>query len=169
MGRTRRPIIPDATYFITATADGRQRWFARPDLAQIVVDQWRHYEAAYRFDLHTYCVLPDHYHVVLSVGEEKTISQILHAVNSYVVTLVSQRLGRQTKIKVWEGRPWDEVIRDEEMYWQKVAYVLLNPWRLGLVRKPLEPYPFSDLGEWLEREGREAMEELLSRYKRRAE
>jgi hypothetical protein len=103
---------------------------------------------------------------VLKVGKEKTVSQILHAINSYTVTLISQQLGHQLKVKVWQGKPWDEVIRDENMYWQKVAYTLFNPWREGLVRKPLEPYPFSDLVEWLDREGEEFLLDLFSRYKR---
>jgi len=166
MSRTLRPIIPNATYFITSVTHQRRPWFARPKLAQIVVDQWKHYEKAYEFQLHTYSVLPDHYHVVLNVGAKKTISQILHAVNSYIVTLMSKQLGHQTKVKVWEGKPWDEVIRDDNMYWQKVAYTLFNAWRAGLVNDPLEPYPFSDLAVWLKREGEEFMLDLFSRYKR---
>jgi hypothetical protein len=39
------------------------------------------------------------------------------------------------------------------MYWQTIAYTLLNPWREGLVRHPLERYPFSNIGWWLEQEG----------------
>jgi putative transposase len=118
MSRRHRPIIPDAIYFITSTTHRQQRWFANPDLAQIVVEQWKHYEKAYEFQLHTYSVLPDHYHMVLDVGTTKTISQILHAVNSYTVTLINRKLGRRTKLRVWEGNPWDEVIRDEDMYWE---------------------------------------------------
>jgi hypothetical protein len=110
--------------------------------------------------------LSDHYHVVLKVGKEKTVSQILHGVNSYTVTLISQQLGRRVKVKVWQGHPGDEVIRDENMYWQKVAYTLFNAWREGLVNDPLEIYPFSDIGEWLEKEGEEFLLDLFSRYKR---
>ncbi len=169
MSRTHRPIIPNATYLITSVTYQRQRWFARPQFAQIVVDQWKHYEKAYQFHVHTYSVLPNHYHVVLNVGEKKTISQILHAVNSYIVTLINQQLGRQTKVRLWERNPWDEVVRDEKTYWQKVAYVLFNAWREALVSDALEPYPFSDLGAWLEREGKEFVQDLFSRYRRWAE
>ena len=166
MTRAPRPIIPEATYFITSVAHRRKRWFANPQLAQIVVDQWRHYEKTFEFRLDAYCVLPDHYHTILNVGRKKTISQILHAINSYMVTLISEHFGHQTKVKVWEGRPWDNVIRDENMYWQKVSYTLFNPWREGLVRNPLDPYPFSNLMEWLEREGEELLLDLLSHYRR---
>jgi putative transposase len=166
MARLHRPIIPGATYFITATTHDRRDWFADPRLAQVVVDQWQHYAQAYEFDLVTYCVLPDHYHVVLNVGNKKTISQILHAVNSYTVTLMCQQLGLEVKPHVWEGRPWDEVIRNESMYWQKVAYTLFNPWRKGLVDEPFLAYPFSDLAEWPAQEGQEFMLDLFARHKR---
>ena len=55
------------------------------------------------------------------------------------------------------------------MYWQKVAYTLFNPWRAGMVSDPLEPYPFSDIAVWIEREGEEFLLDLFSRYKRWAE
>jgi putative transposase len=161
-----RPFIPDATYFITCVTYQRWRSFVNASFAQIIVDQWRHYAGAYGFNLHTYCVMPDHYHAVLSVGTEKTIAQILHAVNSYTATLINQQLGHDVKTPVWQGRPWDQVIRNQDMYWQKVAYVLMNPWREGLVGHPLEPYPFSDLSVWLEQKGDEFLQELFGRYKR---
>jgi putative transposase len=162
----RRLLLSDATFFVTCVTFQRRPCFADPELAQIVADQWKHYATAYQFDLMTYSVMPDHYHVVTNVGEAKTISQILHAVNSYTATLLNQRLGQALKIKIWEGHPWDEVIRDEDMLWQKIAYTLFNPWRAGLVPEPLTPYPFSDLGDWLQREGPEFMLDLFARYKR---
>ena len=97
--------------------------------------------------------MPDHYHVVLQVGEKKTISQILHAVNSFTATQINQSLGIERKVKIWQGKPWDKVIRDSKMYWQTIAYTLLNPWRAGLVGHPLERYHYSNIGWWLEEEG----------------
>ena len=169
MSRLSRPIIPGATYFITCVTFERKPLFANAEYAQIVVDQWKHYEVAYQFRLDAYSVLPDHLHVVLNVGTQKTISEILNSVNSYIATLINRTQGHKIKVKIWEGRPWDEVIRDEEMYWQKIAYTLLNPWRAGLVEKPLDPYPFSNMAEWLTGEGEEFLQDLFGRYGRRSE
>lgn len=166
MSYRRRPVLSEATFFITCVTYKRKPHFADPELAQIVIDQWKHYAAAYQFGLITYCIMPEHYHVVTNVGKSKTISQILHAVNSYSATLLNQHLGQASKIKIWEGHAWDEVVRDEDMFWQKIAYTLFNPWRAGLVSEPLTPYPFSDLGDWLQREGQEFMLDLFARYKR---
>ena len=116
MPRTYRPIIDKADYFITCTTHLRKTWFSNPDLAQIVVEQWRHYEQVYEFVIHTYAVLPDHYHVVINVGENRTVSEILHAVNSYTSTKINEALRNERKCKIWGGRPWDVVIRNEEMF-----------------------------------------------------
>jgi len=132
----------------------------------LLVEQWRHYERNYAFQIHAYSILPDHYHVVLNVGKEKTISQILHAVHSYTTTLINQRQGRSRKIRIWQGNAWDEVIRDETMYWQKVAYTLLNPWREGLVEDPLTPYAFSNLKEWIDQQGVAFLSDLFARHSR---
>ncbi len=156
-----RPIVFDGVYFITSVTHRRKKWMAQPALAQIVVDQWRRYEKTYEFQLHAYVVMPDHYHVVLQVGKKKTISQILHAVNSYTATQINQILGNERKIKIWQGNAWDKVIRDPAMYWRTIAYTLLNPWRGGLVDRPLDPYPYSNVGWWLEQKGEAFMMDLF--------
>ncbi len=81
-----------------------------------MVEQWKHYAITFEFQLDAYCVMPEHYHAIVNVGRKKTISQILHAIDSYTATLINQRLGNKTKVKIWQGKPWDEIVRDEEMY-----------------------------------------------------
>ena len=169
MARPHRPIVDEAWYFITSVTSRRTRWFENPALAQIVVDQWVHYRQAYGFRLDAYCVMPDHYHSVLNVGSKKSISQILHGVHSYSATLVNRALGHDKKRSIWQRRAIDVGIRTEEMYWQKVAYTLLNPWRAGLVAQALDPYPFSNLAEWIESHGEEFMLELFGKCGRKFE
>jgi putative transposase len=100
-----RPIIPGATYFITSVTFQRQPWFANSSLAQLVVDQLAYYQTEYGFVLHSYAILPDHYHAVITPGATKTISQILHAIHSYTATCINQHLGKTIKIKYGRGTP----------------------------------------------------------------
>ena len=166
MGRTVRPIITDGIYFITCTTFHRKDFFSNHKFAQIVVDQWRHYESTYEFTLFAFCVMPDHYHVLLDVGIIKTISEILNAVNSYIATLINSDIGNIVKIKIFQGRFWDEVIRSEEMFWQKLSYILFNPYREGLAMNPLDDFAYSDIQDWIIKEGEEFMVDLFARYKR---
>jgi putative transposase len=157
-----RPIFPGATYFITSVSYKRKRWFANPVFAKIIVDQLKFYEKAYDFHLPAYAVMPDHYHAVITVGEKKTISQILHAVHSFTATIINQKFENTNKIRIWQGKAWDVVARDEAAYWRTIAYTLLNPWREGLVDDPLQPYPFSNITEWREREDDEFLLDLFA-------
>ena len=88
----------------------------------------------------------------------------MHAVNSYTATLINQTKDNISKIKIWFGDPWDVVIRDDEMYWQMVAYTLLNPWRAGLVQDSLETYAFSNICDWIAREGEEFVLDIFSQF-----
>jgi hypothetical protein len=70
------------------------------------------------------------------------------------------------KVKIFQRRFWDEVIRNKDMYWQKVSYILFNPYREGLVRNPVDDYEYSNIKEWIMRESEQFMMGLFSRYKR---
>ena len=160
-----RPIISGATYFITSVTYQRRRWFDNHLLAQLVVDQLKYYQNHYKFDLHCHVVMPDHYHAVITPGGGKTIFQILHAVHSYTATLINQALGNTVKVKIWQGTAWDIVARDTDSSWRMCGYVLLNPWRAGLVKDPLQFYPFSNMADWRAREGDEFLLDLFAQIR----
>ena len=132
----------------------------------MLIEIIRYNEDPYQYELEAYVIQPDHYHLLLDVGTEKTISQIMHSINSYFATQVNNHRGNQIKKKIFEESPWTEIIRDETMYWQKVAYILLNPWREDLVEDPLDEYEFSDLGRWKEDKGEDFLRDLFARYGR---
>jgi putative transposase len=154
------------TFFITSVTYQRKPYFSDEQLAELILSQWTHYEKAYEFRIDAYCVMPDHYLVVLHKGEDRIVSQFAHAVNSYSATMINQHFANDRKVKIWGRRPWYIEIRDEDMCWEKVAYTLFNPWRGGLVEKPFEQYRFSNMDEWLQREGEEFLLDLFSKHKR---
>lgn len=164
MTERKRIYREDRVYFVTSTTHGRREFFKKDNLAEIVIDQFYHYEKEYDYELKTFVVQQDHYHLLLDVGKEKSISEIIHAINSYSARLINETIGNVKYEKIWQGQPWTEVIRNEEMYWQKVAYVLLNPWRDGLVDGPLEEYKFSDIVDWKNRKGKDFLVDLFDQY-----
>jgi len=79
-----RIVIAESTYFITSVTHQRRKWFVNPELAQIVVDQWKHYATAYEFTLDTYCVMPDHYHLLLKELIENGITSFIRRCNTSI-------------------------------------------------------------------------------------
>ena len=54
--------------------------------------------------------------------------------------MINRRLGR--KGKVWQEESFDRVLRSSESLDEKIAYILNNPVRKGLVSRPEDYYPW---------------------------
>jgi putative transposase len=98
--------------------------------------------------LHTFIVMPDHVHIVLtplinSRGELNGIADILHGIKGVSGRKINQALDRSGP--VWQHESHDHQIRNDESLRAKCEYVAQNPVRAGLVDSPDE-YP------WLWRE-----------------
>ena len=166
MSDRKRFYRPGGTYFVTSKTHKSKNYFTNRKLSQSLINQFFYYEEQLGFDLHAYTVQPDHYHLLIKTPEEKDISEIIHRINSYSATAINKQLENQLKEKIWQGTPWTELIRNKDMFFQKLSYILLNPWRDGLVDEPLEEYQFSNLNKWRERKGDDFLKDLFSSYGR---
>lgn len=168
MSKIRIPWAESNIVFLSCTTFQRRPIFRDFITAELLLSALKFYERRKDFLLHAYCVMPDHYHLVMELQRVRSISRILNKVHSSFVTSMEGR-GNPAKQRFWSRNAWDVWIRNEEMYWQKVAYTLLNPWRAGLVAHPLDPYPFSNILEWRRRHGDEFMLDMFGQYGRRFE
>ena len=161
--------LDNQTYFVTSVTYRRRDLFSDPEIAQVVLNQWQHYQEPYDFDLRVYVIMPDHYHVLIKIEGDKNLSQILYAVHSYSAKRINENIDRKDRQRVWQRDTFDEAIRSKNMYYQKIAYILFNPWRAGLVESPFGDYEFSNLDELVNKKGVEFVEDLFSKYRRWAE
>ena len=158
--------LQKGTYFITSVTHKRKDFFRNPEFAEILQSQLLHYEENYNYNLIAYAILPDHYHALIKLSEENQISRILYAIHSYSSKLINESLDRKHSGKIWQGNAFDEVIKSENMYYQKLAYILFNPWKENLVDNPLDNYKFSNIDEVLEEQGEEYVQDLFRKYSR---
>jgi len=100
--------------------------------------------------LHAAVVMPDHVHLICTALSDLdgpfSIPEIMQAIKSESAHRINNALGRRGR--VWQDEPFDHVLRSDESLGQKIAYVLENPVRAGLVASPLEYRWF-----WREPEG----------------
>jgi REP element-mobilizing transposase RayT len=85
-------------------------------------------------------VMPDHIHLILTPLADKNgsfnIPQIMHAIKSESAHRINKALERRGK--VWQEESFDHVLRGDESVASKIAYVLENPFRAGLVKSSAE-------------------------------
>jgi len=99
-----------------------------------------------KYELYVAVVMPDHVHVIFtplvdeSGHEISSLVKIMQAIKGASGRAINHRLGRQGA--VWQEESFDHVLRSSENLDAKVAYVLQNPVRRGLVAEWQE-YPWT--------------------------
>jgi REP element-mobilizing transposase RayT len=98
---------------------------------------------SWTLDLLAIVVMPDHVHIIfiplvdIQRSEVFSLARITKAIKGTSAHVINRRMGR--KGRVWQEESFDRVLRESENLRQKVAYILDNPVRQGLVHS-LEQY-----------------------------
>lgn len=119
------------------------RWLQTESIAQIIAKEIHNLDGD-RYRLVTYCIMPNHVHLLI---ESLVNEQANHRGKSanYPVTetlrLFKGRTARACNLELkrtgsfWQHESYDHIIRDEEELEQKILYVLNNPVKAGLVKE----------------------------------
>jgi REP element-mobilizing transposase RayT len=91
-----------------------------------------------KYELYAAIAMPDHVHVIclpLADGDGSiSIPEITRTIKSESAHCINKALGRTGR--VWQDESFDHILRGDESLSKKVAYVLENPVRAGLVARP---------------------------------
>ncbi len=126
----------DKPHFVTFRT--YRRWILPKDVRAIALNCCLHDDG---IKMKVYCavVMPDHVHIIftplVNSGGNKiySLAEIMGGIkgaSAQKINLHLRRLGR-----VWQTESFDHVLRSSESLDAKVAYVLENPVRKGLVEK----------------------------------
>jgi len=110
--------------------------FANHELARTTCNELRSLAESRQFYLATYCLLPDHLHVLLSPADSGL------SVGEFIGQFKGRTTNQSWKLgwrgKLWQPRFYDHIVRASEGVPQTARYILENPFRAGLG----ENYPF---------------------------
>jgi len=129
-------------HFITFCT--QQRW-TLPDCAKQIVFESCLHDHGTRISLYVCVVMPDHVHLIFTPQVNKqakeiwSLAAIMDAIKGASSHRINRALGR--KGSVWQAESFDHVLRSSESLDAKVAYIMANPVRKGLVSAS-EDYPW---------------------------
>jgi putative transposase len=135
MARPLRPHFPGAIYHVTARGNDRRLIFEDDDDCASFLVVLARTVARYRLLCHAYCLMGNHYHLLLQTPEAN-LSIAMRQLNG----VYGQRFNRRHERcgHVLQGRFGAELI-DGETYLREVCrYIVLNPVRAALVGHPAE-------------------------------
>ena len=124
---------------VTVAVRDRQPVFGDPAVARGAVDVLRSLATKTGVPVYTYCIMPDHVHLILTASPTCDMITFVGQYKS-----LAQRAAWQRGVKgtFWQKSFWDHFLRSNEDFEAAVRYALENPVRKGMVEK-WDAYEFS--------------------------
>ncbi len=121
------------TFFVTTKTSMGRRLLQSDRFAGLLVDVLRLCVKAGRFEVDDFVIMPDHLHLLVSVGSQISIEKAMQFVKGGFSYRVKKELGYNGE--VWQ-RGFSEVrVRGRDSFEAHRRYIAENPLRAGLVRE----------------------------------
>jgi REP element-mobilizing transposase RayT len=104
-----------------------------PLVAKVVVDALRQFHGQ-RYDLFSWCVMPNHVHVLFSPREPYRLESILHSWKSYSAHQANYLLSRTGSF--WQREYFDHLVRGQSHLLKFAQYIQENAPKAGLQNWP---------------------------------
>jgi REP element-mobilizing transposase RayT len=139
MARPLRVEFPGALYHVTSRGNAREPVYADDADREAFLDELVETRGRFGWRLHAYCLMGNHYHLVLGTPEAN-LSRGMRQLNG----VYTQRFNRrhQRVGHLFQGRFKAIVVEREGYLLELCRYVVLNPVRAGIVPAP-EGYRWS--------------------------
>src|SRR3989338_3918097 len=129
----------DCFYHVTSRGDDRKRIFLSERDYHKFIEYISYAKAKYKFHVYAYCLMPNHYHLLLETTQAN-ISKIMHYLNgSYTMYY---NIKRKRSGHLFQGR-FKSIVVDKDSYFQELSrYIHLNPVKAKITKQP-EAYRWS--------------------------
>lgn len=93
-----------------------------------------------RFRLHSWVIMPNHAHLLITPAKDETLESLMHSLKSFTAHKANRVLGRSGSF--WSKEYFDRFMRDGEHFQKTLRYIEMNPVKAGLCDAP-EKWEFS--------------------------
>ena len=130
----------ESTYFVTASTYCKQHLLQSERTALLFIDVLYHRRAENKYLLHEFVVMPDHFHLLITPGQQITLERAMQFIKGGYSFRARKELGLGGER--WQTSFHDRRVRDAMEYQSFRTYIHENPVRRGLV-KVAQHYPYS--------------------------
>lgn len=168
MSRVHRTALVAEFYHVVNRSTHRRQLFFDSHDFRTFLQILRDAPHTQEIGLLAYCVMPNHWHLVVAPSSTRALSAYMHWITGTHARQWNQRRGRAGQGHVYQGRFRSFPIRDERHLLAVLRYVEANPVRAGLVeaaarwmwssaadegtpdRLELRPWPLPKPSNWSE-------------------
>ncbi len=132
-------MFPGVPHHVTQRGNHRERVFLSAGDPEAYLSLLHAYARRYGLEIHAYCLMPNHVHLVATPTSTDGMHRALRAVHSQY----AQRVNRMREISghLWQGRYYSSAL-DASHFLNAIRYVELNPVNAGMIGKA-EDYAWS--------------------------
>jgi REP element-mobilizing transposase RayT len=134
MGRPKRISFPGAIYHICVHGNNSQIIFRDDHDCHRFLELLRLNKQRYGFFIHAYILLPNHFHLVIQITDQASISKIMQILNTAYSRYFNKRY--EQKGHLLENRFLSNLVSRDKYLLELTRYVHLNPIRLGIANSP---------------------------------
>src|SRR5271166_536124 len=120
-----------STYFITGGTYLKKRLLQSDRTAELFCKTLFGYRDAQKFRLHAFVVMPNHFHLLLTVSEGMTLERVMQFIKGGFSYQAGKLLG--LRYGIWQKSFVDRRVRDAAEFQRYLDYIHQNPVRSGLV------------------------------------
>lgn len=142
----RRPRIEIPGYYhIVNRGVARSTIFKAPADYEYFEELMCFYMKSYGIVLHNYCLMPNHYHLLIEIREEN-LSKFMRQLNMNYAVYFNKKYNRTGHL--WQGRFKSWYVSSEAYLYTLMCYIEQNPLKAHMVNV-LEDYPYSSYAYFL--------------------
>ena len=131
MGRPLRPHDDGLTYHAINRGNDRRVVFADDADHQAFLQSLARTQLRYPFRLYGYCLMSNHFHLLLRPEPGVTVSRVLQSLTVAHTWRYHRR--HRSSGHVWQGRFKSPVVQDDTHLWTVLRYIEANPLRAKMV------------------------------------
>ncbi|HUS19448.1 MAG TPA: transposase [Terriglobales bacterium] len=133
-------VAVQRTFFATSSAYGRKQILQSDRMGELLVSTLLRYRDAKKFQLHDFVVMPNHIHVLLTVGPELTVEKAMQLIKGGSSFRAKKEL--EINSEIWQAGFSEERAFGVEAFDGFRRYIRQNPVKRGLVMQA-EEYAYS--------------------------
>lgn len=138
--------LPENYYHVYNRGNDKRQIFLEAENYRFFLRRLKEYLAKGSTQLAAYCLMPNHYHLLVYLEKRVDFSNVLRRFTTSYVRSFNNRYGRIGYL--YQGNTKAKLVDDEKHLIDLCRYIHLNPVTAGLVQTP-EMWEYSDYREWI--------------------
>ena len=138
--RKPRKLQQNASYHVISRANRKEMIFNSDEVKEIFLEVIRRARKKYRFVIKNFCIMGNHYHLIIKPLKNVSLSKIMQ----WILSTFALRFNRLFGLTghVWNDRFMSKIIHSYLQYLTTFVYIANNPVRAGITEWPGD-YPYS--------------------------